>query len=127
MGLLERMRKDAQKIMNSDKFGFSTDITLVEPDGTEHSFKSIISVIHNLIDPDTGQPVSGYLATASINRLDLNDLGLTLPEGESSELERPWLVRETNIDGVVVTYKLVRAAPDEANGNILCDLGSYDI
>lgn len=125
MSLLQRMQKDAQRIMNSEKFGFSTSVTLVEPDGTEHPLKSIISVIHNLVDPDTGQPVSGYLATASINRLDLNVLGIMLPEGVSNELARPWTLRETNIDNVVVTYKITRAAPDEANGNILCDLGSY--
>lgn len=111
--------------MNSSKFGFSTDIVLIDPNGVEYPLKSILTVIHNLIDPDTGQPVSGYLATASINRLDLNALGITLPEGVSDELQRPWTVRETNIDGVVVTYKITRAAPDEANGNILCDLGSY--
>ncbi|WFS86283.1 hypothetical protein vBVhaSMAG7_066 [Vibrio phage vB_VhaS_MAG7] len=125
MSLLQRLQKDSQRIMNSSKFGFSTDIVLIDPNDVEYPLKSILTVIHNLIDPDTGQPVSGYLATASINRLDLNALGITLPEGVSNELERPWTVRETNIDGVVVTYKITRAAPDEANGNILCDLGSY--
>ncbi|AUR86591.1 hypothetical protein NVP1087A_10 [Vibrio phage 1.087.A._10N.261.45.F9] len=125
MSLLQRLQKDSQRIMNSSKFGFSTDIVLIDPNDVEYPLKSILTVIHNLIDPDTGQPVSGYLATASINRLDLNALGITLPEGVSDELQRPWTVRETNIDGVVVTYKITRAAPDEANGNILCDLGSY--
>ena len=125
MSLLQRLQKDSQRIMNSSKFGFSTDIVLIDPDGVEYPLKSILTVIHNLIDPDTEQPVSGYLATASINRLDLNALGITLPEGVSDELQRPWTVRETNIDGVVVNYKITRAAPDEANGNILCDLGSY--
>ena len=125
MSLFQRLQKDSQRIMNSSKFGFSTDIVLIDPNDVEYPLKSILTVIHNLIDPDTGQPVSGYLATASINRLDLNALGITLPEGVSDELQRPWAVRETNIDGVVVNYKITRAAPDEANGNILCDLGSY--
>lgn len=125
MSLLQLLQKDSQRIMNSSKFGFSTDIVLIDPNDVEYPLKSVLTVIHNLIDPDTGQPVSGYLATASINRLDLNALGITLPEGVSDELQRPWTVRETNIDGVVVTYKITRAAPDEANGNILCDLGSY--
>lgn len=126
MGLLDRMRKDSQRIMNSDRFGFSTAITLTDPDGVGYPFNSIIAVIHNLVDPDTGQPVSGFLATASINILDLQALGLEIPEGEMSELSRPWTVTETNIQNVVVTYKIVRAAPDEANGNILCDLVTYD-
>lgn len=125
MSLLQRLQKDSQRIMNSSKFGFSTDIVLIDPDDVEYPLKSIVTVIHNLIDPDTGQPVSGYLATASINRLDLNELGVTLPEGVSDELERPWTIRYTNIDNVVITNKITRAAPDEANGNILCDLGSY--
>jgi hypothetical protein len=125
MSLLQRLQKDSQRIMNSSKFGFSTDIVLIDPNDVEYPLKSILTVIHNLIDPDTGQPVSGYLATASINRLDLNELGITLPEGVSNELERPWTIRYTNIDNVVITNKITRAAPDEANGNILCDLGSY--
>ncbi|AUR81979.1 hypothetical protein NVP1017O_10 [Vibrio phage 1.017.O._10N.286.55.C11] len=125
MSLLQRIQKDSQRIMNSTRFGVSIDIVLLDPAQVEYPLKSIVTVIHNLVDPDTGQPVSGYLATASINRLDLNALGIALPEGVSDELQRPWTVRETNIDGVVVTYKITRAAPDEANGNILCDLGSY--
>jgi len=124
MSLLQRMQKDAQRIMNSN-VGFSSDIVLISPDEDEYPLKSIVSVIHNLIDPDTGFPVSGFLATASLNRLDLNALGLAIPEGEASEYERPWLIRETNIDGVDVTYKITSSKPDEANGNILCDLGAY--
>ena len=126
MGLLDRLRKDSQRIMNSDRFGFSTAITLTTPAGIQYPFKSIIAVIHNLIDPDTGQPVSGFLATASINVLDLQASLLELPEGEMSESLRPWTITETNINGVVVTYKIVSTAPDEANGNILCDLVTYD-
>lgn len=125
MSLLQRIQKDSQRIMNSTRFGVSIDIVLLDPAQVEYPLKSIVTVIHNLIDPDTGQPVSGYLATASINRLDLNELGITLPEGVSNELERPWTIRYTNIDNVVITNKITRSAPDEANGNILCDLGSY--
>lgn len=125
MSLLQRIQKDSQRIMNSTRFGVSIDIVLLDPAQVEYPLKSIVTVIHNLVDPDTGQPVSGYLATASINRLDLNALGITLPEGVSDERERPWTIRYTNIDGVEITNKITRAAPDEANGNILCDLGSY--
>lgn len=126
MSLLDRMRKDSQRIMNSDRCGFSTAITLTDPAGVGYPFKSIVSVIHNLVDPDTGQPVSGYLATASINILDLLALGLEIPEGEMDQLSRPWTITETTIQNVVVTYKIASTAPDEANGNILCDLVSYD-
>lgn len=126
MSLLDRMRKDSQRIMNSARCGFSTAITLTDPSGVGYPFNSIIAVIHNLVDPDTGQPVSGFLATASINTLDLLALGLEIPEGEMSESARPWTITETNIQNVVVTYKIVSAAPDEANGNILCDLVNYD-
>ena len=125
MNLLQRIQKDSQRIMNSTRFGVSIDIVLLDPAQVEYPLKSIVTVIHNLVDPDTGQPVSGYLATASINRLDLNELGITLPEGVSDELQRPWTIRYTNIDGVEITNKITRSAPDEANGNILCDLGSY--
>ena len=122
MNFMQRVRRDAQRIMKKD----GQNVVLITPEGLKYPLNSIVSVIHNLIDPDTGQPVSGFLATASINRLDLNELDIALPEGEASEFERPWLVRETNIDGVEVTYKITRSAPDESNGNILCDLGAYE-
>ena len=121
MTFMQRVRRDAQRIMKKD----GQEITLITPDGLKYPLHGIVSVIHNMIDPDAGQPVSGFLATVSLNRLDLNELDIALPEGETSEFERPWLVREINIDGVEVTYKITRSAPDEANGNILCDLGAY--
>ncbi len=125
MNLISRVQKDSQRIMNSERFGFSVPIVLTEPDGTAHSFKGLVSIIHNLIDPDTGEPVSGFLATVSINVRDLNAAGVEVPEGVMSETERPWLVTETNQFGVEQTLKIVRAAPDETNGNILIDLGAY--
>ena len=63
MSLIERMQKDSQRIMNS-KFGFASDIVLTDPADVSHSLKAIVTVIYNLVDPDTGVPVSGYLATA---------------------------------------------------------------
>ena len=85
MSILLKVQRHSRKIINSSRFGFSNDVILISPDGIESQIKGIVSVIHNLIDPDTGQPVSGYLATISINRLDLNDIGVEIPEGVSSE------------------------------------------
>ena len=122
MKFMQRVRRDAQRIIKKD----GQEITLITPGGLKYPVHGIVAVVHNMIDADTGQPVSGFVATVSINRLTLNDLGIAIPEGEASQNERPWLVREINIDGVEVTYKITRAAPDEANGNILCDLGAYE-
>lgn len=126
MSLIDRVQRDAQRIMNSEKFGFSTPLVLTEPDGTTHDLKGIVSVIHNLIDPDTGQPVSGFLATVSLNALDLQDGGIALPEGEMDSDLRPWTVETTVVGGATLLTKVVRVAPDETNGNILIDLGNYE-
>jgi hypothetical protein len=125
MSLLDIARRDAQRIINSNKFGFSSSVTLIDQAGVEYPINAIVSVIHNLVDPDTGQPVSGSLATASINTLDLIALGVQIPEGEADETKKPWLIREADIQGNTVTYAIVRSAPDKANGNILCDLNEY--
>ena len=126
MSLMDRLQKDAQRIMNSSRAGFSIDIVLTLPSGIEHSIKSIVSIIHNLIDPDTGQPVSGFFATASINSLDLLTLEVELPEGEMDSNKRPWTITATNVLGVSQLMKIVRVSPDETNGNILCELGTYE-
>lgn len=126
MSLLDRVQKDAQRIMNSEKFGFSTPLVLTEPNGTTHDLKGIVSVIYNLIDPDTGQPVSGFLATVSLNKLDLLDAGIDIPVGEMDTNSRPWAVETTLVGGETILTKVVRSSPDKTNGNILIDLGKYE-
>ena len=81
MSLIDRVQRDAQRIMNSERFGFSNSITLTEPNGTTHGLKGILQIIHNLIDPDTGQHVSGFLATVSLNALDLPAGSIDIPFG----------------------------------------------
>jgi len=126
MSLLDRVQKDAQRIMNSQRCGFGSPIILTDPDSVAYNLTGIVSVIHNLIDPDTGQPVSGFLATVSLNALDLQDKGIELPYGEMSMDRRPWTVETTVVGGATLLTKVVRVAPDETNGNILIDLGNYE-
>lgn len=126
MSLLDRVQKDAQRIMNSEKFGFGTPLVLTEPNGTTHDLKGIVSVIYNLIDPDTQQPVSGFLATVSLNKLDLQDAGIDMPTGEMAANARPWTVETTLVGGETILTKVVRSSPDKTNGNILIDLGKYE-
>ena len=126
MSLLDRVQKDSQRILNSEKFGFSTPLVLTDPSETAHDLKGIVSVIHNLIDPDTGQPVSGFLATVSLNALDLRDKGIDMPEGEMDSNSKPWKVQTTVVGGVQISTKVTRVAQDETNGNILIDLGNYE-
>ena len=126
MSLLDRVQKDSQRIMNSNRFGFSTALVLTAPDGVAHGLNGIVSVIHNLIDPDTGQPVSGFLATVSLNTLDLQQSAIDMPYGEMDEQERPWTVDTTLVGGVEILTKVIRVAPDKTNGNILIDLGVYE-
>lgn len=126
MSLIDRVQRDAQRIMNSERFGFSNSITLTEPNGTTHGLKGILQIIHNLIDPDTGQPVSGFLATVSLNALDLQAGSIDIPFGEMSTSARPWTVESVNVLGNTILTKVVRVAPDETNGNIVIDLGAYE-
>lgn len=123
---MERLQRDSQRIMNSARCGFGVDVILTDPDMVAHTLKGIVSIIHNLIDPDTGQPVSGFLATVSLNALDLLAQGIEIPEGEMDEFERPWTVETVNVSGVTVLTKVIRVSPDETNGNILIDLGIYE-
>lgn len=125
MNLTQTMRKDFNKIMGS-KSGIAESIQIIDPNGESHDIQAVVSVIHNLIDPDTGQPVSGFLATASISRLHLMARNLSIPAGEFDQNKRPWVLVYNDIDGNSTKYIVVRSAPDEAQGNVLLDLGSYE-
>lgn len=124
MSLREQADQDLGFILN-DSCGFTWPITLTDPDGNIANLAGVSDDIAQLIDPDTGEAVSGRLASACLRIQEIYDAGLTLPRGVSSRASRPWLVQFDDINGLPYTFKVSRSNPDRMLGEITLILEAY--
>lgn len=115
-------------IANDTEGAFGWPIVLTAPDG----FASVESLvgrsqdIAQVIDPDTGQPVSGRLASASLVIQDILDAGYTeLPRAIANTAQKPWLVTFDDINGVSHTFKVSESNPDRTLGVVNLLLECY--
>lgn len=123
MGLRELAAADLVAILEDDEFGFAVDITLTDPDGNEQELKGFSNDITQIIDPETGQIVTGRLATAT---LPLGSITLAgVPEGIADASKKPWLVAFDDILGESYLFKVAKANPDRALGVIFLVLELY--
>lgn len=127
MGLRDLAQTDLGFILDGDVYGFRWPITVTDPAGTSAALFGFSNDISLLIDPDTGQPVSGRLATAVIRIDTLTTAGLGLPVGIVDLNSKPWLVEFNDINGNAYTFKVNESNPDRAAGCIVCILETYKI
>ena len=132
--------RDLGSIMESE-ISFRWPLVLTDPDGqtsvapeydvdgniTNTPLFSITGDISALIDPDTGQSVSGRLATAAIRISSLRTAGFGLPKGISDKTRKPWIVEVTDIEGIAHTFKVVEGNPDRTAGIVNLTLELYKI
>lgn len=123
MGLRELATADLLAILEDDEFGFGWDITLTDPDGTAQELKGFSNDVSQIIDPETGQIVSGRLATVSLHLASITLPGL--PVGIADASQKPWLVAFDDILGVSYTFKVAQANPDRTLGMIFLVLELY--
>ena len=109
----------------TDTAGFAWSVVVTDPDGRSACLRGFSTDIADLIDPDTGQAVSGRQAEVAISMDSLKNAGLTHPEYVASEDGKPWLVRFDDVQGASHTFKVMRSAPDRTVGLILCYLELY--
>jgi hypothetical protein len=75
--------------------------------------------IAQVIDPDTGQAVSGRMATVVLHQQDIVDQGYPgMPEGVPDTSKKPWVVQFDDERGNTHTFKVSECNPD----NALCDV-----
>ena len=127
MGLRETAKADNRTILNDSTFGFGYSITVTDPAGTVKPFTGFSNDISLLIDPETGQAVSGRVATAAIHIQDILDAGLTLPENIADSSSKPWLITFDDINGVTQVFKVSQSNPDRAIGMLICTLEFYKV
>lgn len=127
MGLRATAETDLGIILEDDVTGFGWPITVTDPAGASAALVGSSTDIAQVIDPDTGEVVSGRLAeiTIRISQLILNGLGL--PEGIADSSRKPWIVAFDDINGSPYTFKVAQSDPDRAIGAVVCKLESYTV
>lgn len=127
MGLRELAEKDLGAILEDSTFGFGWPITLTDPSGlTDPNLVGFSDDISQMIDPDTGQLVSGRLASVALRISSLLAAGFALPRGVAEQTSKPWVVTFNDINGISHTFKVRDGDPDRALGIVVCILESYN-
>ena len=127
MGLRETAEADLAIVLEDDVTGFGWPITITDPTGKEASLVGSSGDIAQAIDPDTGQAVSGRLATVTLRTSSLIAAGFTdLPEGIADILSKPWLITFDDINGNSFTFKVQQSNPDRTLGVVKCILELYE-
>lgn len=121
MGLRQIAEQDLEFILeNSDDFGWA--IRVIAPSGLFDDVYGSSTDIGFLIDPDTGQAVSGRSASVAVR---ISSLTNGLPEEVTDKTLKPWLVEFKDINGNSYTFKVVKTMPDRTIGVIVCMVELY--
>lgn len=118
---------DTRAILEDSVHGFGYLITVTDPAGLQAPVIGYSGDIGLVIDPDTGQAVSGRVAHATINISTLLTAGFTdLPRGIEAPASKPWIMTFDDINGNSFTFKVSDAQPDRTLGIVNCILEFYD-
>lgn len=100
--------------------GFGWPVTLTDPNGVSVAATAQSNDISLMVDPSTGQFVTGAQAAATLRISTLYAAGITkLPYGEQDTSKKPWLVTFDDINGKPYTFKVFSGQPDRTLGIIV--------
>lgn len=126
MGLRQLAEADLSGILEDSAFGFGFNITVTNPAGLAKSLVGFTNDIAELIDPDTGQAVSGRSASVTLRISSLVTAGFTeLPRAIADASSKPWLVTFLDLAGNSQIFKVRQSMPDRTLGVVLCYLETY--
>lgn len=113
MGLRQVAERDLGAILTETECGFGWPIVLIAPTGTRTMLTGFSNDIAELIDPDTGQAVSGRMASVALR---MRSLPTDLPRGIANTAGRPWLVEFEDIVGQPWRFAVRESNPDRGLG-----------
>ena len=125
MSLRTTVHADLRAIMSDTTSGPGRTVVLIDPDNRTRTVTGISNDISQVIDPETGVPVSGRSAVVSFMIADLIAAGFGVPVGVADEDIKPWRVSYTDLFGVTHRFKIIHADPDRTLGIITCTLGVH--
>ena len=126
MSLRVQAEADLGTILEDTQTGFGWTITVTNPDGISKPLTGFSDDISQVIDPDTGQAVSGRLASVALRISSLYAAGLTLPVGIADSASKPWIIEFEDINGNSYKFKVAQSNPDRAIGMVVCLLEVYE-
>lgn len=119
MSLREVATTDLNKIITMD---FGVEILLTPPSGLTKILTGYTNDIAQVIDPDTGQIISGRIVSIAVTLRSLSEQGLEIPRGEMDESSNPWLVQFMDPDLKEYLFKVLSSNPDRSLGVVTCEL-----
>lgn len=127
MSLRLQAETDLGYILEGDSGGFRWPISVTDPSGlTAPALFGFSNDVALAIDPDTGQTVSGRIASVALRISSLQAAGFTtLPIGIHDSAVKPWIVVFDDINGSPYTFKIREGDPDRALGLVTCVLEQY--
>ena len=106
--------------------GFAVPIIITNPAGASDVVQGYSNDIANVIDPDTGQIISGRAVSVAISLRSLSDKGFGIPQGIEKATSRPWLVSFEDAEHVSYIFKILSSNPDRALGIVTCECEFYN-
>ncbi|MCP4444733.1 MAG: hypothetical protein GY811_05210 [Myxococcales bacterium] len=125
MGLRELAETDLGVILEDSATGFGWPITVTDSDGVTKTLTGFSNDISQVIDPDTGQIISGRVATVALRVSTLVSAGLSLPQGIADATKKPWIIAFNDINGNECVFKVMQSNPDRSFGMLTCILELY--
>ena len=125
MGLRDTAEQDLGAILEDGAMGFGWSITVTDPSGLSLPFTGFSDDISQIIDPDTGQAVSGRLVSVALRISSLTAEGMSLPVGIADSASKPWVIEFNDINGNPFKFKVAQSNPDRALGLVTCLLELY--
>ena len=106
---------------------FAWPVFLVSPEKMKKEVSGLTNDISDIIDPDTGTPISGRLISIHLSQQTIFSAGFKqLPYSIADESKKPWLVELKNpITDIVSVFKVKRSLPDTSLGGIKLILELY--
>jgi hypothetical protein len=126
MNLRQQAEADLAFILEDSTTGFGWPITVTDPNGSSRPLTGSSNDIAQVVDPETGQVVSGRSASIALRVASLFEAGFnSLPVGISDRNSKPWLVAFDDINGNPHTFKVIQSNPDRTLGLVTCILEAY--
>lgn len=125
MSLRSLAESDLSFIVEDGETGFGWTITITDPGGKSGTFTGLSNDIAQVIDPETGQAVSGRAASIALRLSTLQMQGFNIPHDVADASSRPWVVEFADINGNPHKFKVTESNSDRALGLVTCMLEAY--